>query len=75
MDFDIEMVVESCSHKKGYIKPGFTKVMLSIDNSLDTPKTFQKLILASIYEEQDSEEDSALFDIDEADEDEFILSK
>ena len=39
MDFEIEMVVESCSQKTGFIKPGYTKVLLSIDNSLETPKT------------------------------------
>lgn len=40
MDFEIEIVVESCSQKKGFIKPGYTKVVLTMDNSLDTPKTF-----------------------------------
>jgi hypothetical protein len=50
MDFDIEMVIESSSERKGYIKPGFTQIVLQMDNSLETPKTFKKLILASIYE-------------------------
>ena len=35
-----------------------------MDNSLETPKTFKKLILASIYEVQDSDEDS-MFQIDD----------
>lgn len=64
MDFDIEMVIESSSERKGYIKPGFTQIVLQMDNSLETPKTFKKLILASIYELQDSDEDS-MFQIDD----------
>jgi hypothetical protein len=51
MDFEIEIVVESCTQKKGFIQPGYTKFILTMDNSLDTPKTFQKLMMASIYEE------------------------
>ena len=65
MDFDIEMVVESSSSRKGYIKPRYTKIFLHMDNSMETPKTFKKLILASIYEEQEEIEDSTEFEIDE----------
>ena len=64
MDFDIEMVIESSSERKGFIKPGYTQIFLQMDNSLETPKTFKKLILASIYEVQDSDEDS-MFQIDD----------
>jgi hypothetical protein len=40
LDFDMELVVESCSNRKGFIMPGYTLIQYHIDNSMNAPKTF-----------------------------------